>query len=80
MEHSLIQPVAVNGQEPTCFAALTVMVKNLGCDAVQLEATLKECSIPIQGNAEEWTSSLMRAQTWLEYSLRKQGQGEAKIS
>ena len=70
MEHSRIQPISVNNQEPTCLAALTVMAEKLGVSSEQIRLALKMSAIPAESPASEWSSMLERALSLLTHPVR----------
>ena len=70
MEHTLIQPISVNGQDPTCFAALTVMAAHLGVSDEQVRLALMMACIPYAAPAGEWSGVLERALSLLTHPVR----------
>ena len=70
MEHSQIQPVAVDDQEPTCVAALTVMAAHLGVSNEQVLLALKMSCIPPESPAHEWADVLSRALSLLTFPVQ----------
>ena len=70
VEHSRIQPISVNGQEPTCLAALTVMAAPLGVSEAQVRLALTIACIPPLAPAGEWHGVLERALSLLTHPVR----------